>query len=194
MSAVPRSSTGPRTEVVIETTRLRLRPHREDDLAALVALAGDWHVARWLSTMPHPYSDAHGRDWIAHVRQAHAAGRPLMFAIAIREADALIGGCGLNGSTGDGSPESSLGYWLGQPYWGRGYAREAVAAIIDYGFRELGLPRIRALTDPGNTASQKVLLACGLRKAGDIDLIAPTRLGAARAPLFLMERPNSPAP
>ncbi|MBV8451573.1 MAG: GNAT family N-acetyltransferase [Deltaproteobacteria bacterium] len=67
---------------------------------------------------------------------------------------------GLAGSTGDESDEPALGYWLGQPYWGNGYSREAAAAVIDYGFRTLGLKTIRAYTDPSNTASQKMLLHC----------------------------------
>ncbi len=67
---------------------------------------------------------------------------------------------------------------------------EAVAAIIDYGFRRLGLATIRAYTDPSNAASQKVLLHCGLKKVGDIELVKPTRHGARRAPLFRISRPK----
>jgi RimJ/RimL family protein N-acetyltransferase len=73
---------------------------------------------------------------------------------------------------------------LGQPYWGNGYGREAVAAVIDYGFRTLGIETIRAYTEPRNAASQKVLLHCGLKNVGEIELIKPTRHGAQRAPLF----------
>jgi RimJ/RimL family protein N-acetyltransferase len=170
--------------VQIETARLRLRAHRDDDLAELVLLAGDWEVARWLAMMPHPYGESDGRDWIALVREDHATGRPRRFAIALKDTDQLIGGVGLDGSTGDKSEEPALGYWLGEPYWGRGYAREAVAAVLDYGLRILGLATIRAYTDPGNLASQKVLLHCGLEKVGEIELIKPTRHGARHAPLF----------
>jgi RimJ/RimL family protein N-acetyltransferase len=77
---------------------------------------------------------------------------------------------------------------LGQPYWGNGYGREAAAAVIDYGFRILGLETIRAYTDPGNTASQKVLLHCGLKNVGEIDLLMPTHHGERRAPLFRIFR------
>src|ERR1700677_3811193 len=94
--------------VILDTARLRLRAHREDDLAALVTLAGVWEVARWLSKLPHPYTDDHGRGWIAHVRQAHATGNPRKFAIAIKETNRLIGGVGLDGSSGDDSEEPSL--------------------------------------------------------------------------------------
>ena len=125
-----------------------------------------------------------GREWIARVQQEHATGRPHRFAIALKESDRLIGGVGLDGSTGDESEEPALGYWLGEPHWGNGYAREAVAAVIDYGLRTLGMETIRAYTDPSNLASQKVLLHCGLVQVGEIELIRPTRNGARRAPLF----------
>jgi RimJ/RimL family protein N-acetyltransferase len=106
----------------------------------------------------------------------------------VKETDRLIGGIGLDGATGDGSTEPALGYWLGQPYWGKGFAREAVAAIIDYGFETLGYETIRAYTDPSNARSQKVLLHSGLRQVGEIDLLTATRNGACRAPLFRISR------
>jgi RimJ/RimL family protein N-acetyltransferase len=177
------------TGVIIETERLRMRAHRDDDLTDLVVLAGNREIARWTATIPHPYSETDGREWIARVQENHAAGQPRRFAIALKETDRLIGGVGLDGSTGDSSDEPALGYWLGLPYWGNGYAREAVAAVIDYGFRTLGLKTIRAYTDPGNTASQKVLLQCGLKNVGEIELLTPTPHGERRAPLFRISRP-----
>jgi RimJ/RimL family protein N-acetyltransferase len=175
--------------VVIETARLRLRSFYERDLAPLISSIDNWEVVRWVSSVPHPYSEADGRDWIALVQHDHVRGRPRRFAIALQDTDQLLGGIGLDGSTGDGSEEPALGYWLGQPYWGKGYAREAVAAIVDYGFRTLGFSTIRAYTDPSNLASQKVLLSCGLKHVGEIELIEPTRQGASRAPLFRLSRP-----
>jgi RimJ/RimL family protein N-acetyltransferase len=173
------------TGVVIETARLRLRAYRDEDRADMVALAGNWDVARWLTNLPHPYTKADADFWIEHVRQDHATGRTRSFAIALRESDQLIGGGGLDGSFDGGSSGPALGYWLGQPFWGRGDAREAVVAIIDYGFRVLGLTEIRASTDPANTPSQRVLLACGLQPMGEIARQTPTRMGAMRAPWFL---------
>ena len=123
----PRAASAEVAGVVIETERLQIRSLRDDDLADLVALIDNWEVARWVSSVPHPYSEADGRNWIALVQQDHTTGRPLRFAIALKETDRLIGGVGLDGSTGDGSEEPSLGYWVGQPYWRHGYGREAVA-------------------------------------------------------------------
>jgi RimJ/RimL family protein N-acetyltransferase len=172
--------------VVLETARLRLRPHREDDLAELVAQIDNWKVARWVSTVPHPYNQENGREWIALVRQDHATGRPRRFAIALKETDRLIGGVGLEGSAGDASDEPSLGYWLGQAHWSNGYAREAVAAVIDFGFRTLGLVTIRAYTDPSNAASQKVLLHRGLKNVGEIELLKCSGLRLSAAGLAII--------
>jgi RimJ/RimL family protein N-acetyltransferase len=170
--------------VVIETDRLRLRVFRDTDLDDLVTLAGDWEVARWLAGLPHPYQEEDGRGWIAQVRRDHETGRPRSFAIALKADDRLIGGGGLDGSRGDDSTETALGYWLGRPYWSNGYGREAVTAFIDYGLNRLGLPTIRAYTDAANTASGKLLLACGLTPAGEITLTHPLHSGATTAPLF----------
>jgi ribosomal-protein-alanine N-acetyltransferase len=176
--------------IVIETARLRLRSLRDDDLVELVALIGNWEVARWLSSVPYPYSEADGREWIANVRRDHATGRPRRFAIALKETDRIIGGVGLDGDRGTETDEPALGYWLGQRYWNHVYGREAVAAIIDYGFRTLGIKTIRAYTDPSNAASQKVLLHCGLMNVREIELTKPTRHGARHAPLFRISQPG----
>jgi [ribosomal protein S5]-alanine N-acetyltransferase len=119
---------------------------------------------------------------------SHATGLPGSFTVALKETDRLIGGVGLDGSAGNESEEPTPGYWVGQAYWGNGYGREAVAAIIDYGFRILGTDTIRAYTDPSNAPSQKVLLHCGLKNVGEIELTKPTRHGARRAPLFRITR------
>jgi RimJ/RimL family protein N-acetyltransferase len=108
-------------------------------------------IARWVYSVPHPYTEADGREWIARVQQNHATGHPRRFAIALRETDRLIGGVGLDGSTGDESDEPALGYWLGEPHWGHGYAREAIAAVIDYASapRHANHPRLHRPEQPG---------------------------------------------
>ncbi len=148
---------------MIETGRLRMRSLYDGDLIDLVTLAGNWEVARWLATMPHPYTGADGREWIARVQQDHATGRPRRFAIALKETDRFIGGVGLDGSAGDESEEPALGYWVGQPHWGNRYAREAVAAVIDYGLRTLGMDNYPRLHRPEQPGFAKGLIALRLR-------------------------------
>ena len=174
--------------VVIETERLRLRPHREADLAGLVELASNWEVARWLTTVPHPYGEADASAWISRVRQEHETGRPRLFAIARKSDDRLIGNAGIGRRKSDEPNGAVLGYWLGQPFWGQGYGREAVAALTDYAFRAFEPDCVTAFTDPENTASQKLLLACGFVRSGEIDLPKPLRQGASRVPLFRVSR------
>jgi hypothetical protein len=81
--ATPASS-----DVVIQTARLRMRSYRVDDLADLVALAGNWEVARWVGSIPHPYTENDGHDWIAKVQENHATGQPRRFAIALKKTTA----------------------------------------------------------------------------------------------------------
>jgi RimJ/RimL family protein N-acetyltransferase len=154
-------------------------------------LAGDWEIARWLASMPHPYRPADGLEWIARVQQDHATGRPRRFAIALKATDRIVGVVGLDSSAGDDSTEPALGYWLGRPHWSHGYGREAVAAVIGYGFRTLGFETIRAYTDPSNVTSQKLLLSCGLKAVGEIELSKPTRPGARRGLLFRIVRESA---
>ena len=115
-----------------------------------------------------------------------STGRPRRFAVALRETDRLIGGVGLDGSTGDGCEEPSLGYWLGQPYWRNGYGREAVAAVISHGFRTLGLETIRAYTmlreGAVRPSSAELILFCRDR----IGYKAPEEI------IFLDEMPLNP--
>ncbi|HWB48641.1 MAG TPA: GNAT family N-acetyltransferase [Stellaceae bacterium] len=124
----------------------------------LVTLADNREVARWVGTMPHPYTEAAGRIGSA----------PRRVVVALRNDDRLIGGIGLDGSTGDAARS-----WASAI--GATNTHEAAAAVVDYGFRALGHERIRAYTGPSNARSQKVLLHCGLRRVGEIALLTPTR-------------------
>ena len=61
-----------------------MRAHRDDDLTDLVVLAGNWEIARWTGTIPHPYSETDGREWIARVQENHAAGQQATVAMSLR--------------------------------------------------------------------------------------------------------------
>ena len=105
----PRAASAEAVGVVIETKRLQIRSLRDDDLADLVALIDNWEVARWVSSVPHPYTEADGRNWIALVQQDHTTGRPLRFAIALKETDRLIGGVAAP-ATEVKNPRSAIGW------------------------------------------------------------------------------------
>ena len=144
---------------VIETARLRLCAFVEADIAALVPLIGDRRVAATTLRIPHPYRDEHARYFLEHMQDE----RQRNFAIRLRPG-ALIGGIGLRLEPEHAHAE--LGYWLGVPYWGRGYATEAAAAVLAFGFESLGLHRIYAEYFRHNPASGAVLRKLGMRHEG----------------------------
>ena len=165
---------------VIRTPRLTLRPFNEGDIDAMVALLNDWEVAQWLAIPPFPYRRADARFYVDHVRANHEAGPATEFAIALTEGDGVVGSIGLRMKSAD----AAIGYWLGQPYWGRGYASEAVGAVVAYGFGSLGLERLEAETDPENQRSERVLAKLGFRPIGQasakevLPCSVPTRRGS----------------
>lgn len=143
---------------MVATPRLRLRPFTIADAAGVQRLAGAREVALNTLLIPHPYPEGAAEAWIAR----HAEDSPeLVFAI---EAGELVGAIGLVVDRAHDVAE--IGYWIGVPFWGRGYATEAVAAIVRYGFEEQSLERIFAKVFTRNAASARVLEKAGFRHEG----------------------------
>lgn len=162
---------------LIVTERLALRELRLADAPAVSARAGDKRVARYLLAVASPYPVALASRWIASRLAWWTSGRGVTLAIVHRSApDQLIGSASLRRHNRDRRAE--LGYWLGADSWGAGYATEAAGALVDYGFRDLGLGRVYAQVLEGNTASCRVLDKLGfvvegvrrrhVRKAGHL--------------------------
>jgi RimJ/RimL family protein N-acetyltransferase len=142
---------------VLKTARLVLCAPVRTDVPAIVALAGDRRVAENTARIPHPYSAADGLAAIAAINQT---GGETVFAIELD--GELIGLCGLDPRPDGGE----LGYWLGVPFWGRGYATEAAHAVIDYAFVELGHDVLQSGARVSNPASRRVLEKCGFQWTG----------------------------
>jgi RimJ/RimL family protein N-acetyltransferase len=146
------------------TDRLVLRELRLEDARAVAERAGDRRVARYLIAVPTPYPVSLAARWISG-RQSWWPGRGVTLAIARRDnPDDLLGTASLRRFLRDRRAE--LGYWLGADAWGRGYATEAAGAILDFGFRDLGLERIYAQVLEGNDASCRVLEKLGMINEG----------------------------
>ncbi len=141
------------------TERLRLRPFRLDDAACVQRLAGAREIADTTENVPHPYEDGMAEAWIASLAAARDAGDGVTYAIERREDTALIGAISLKLEQASGR----LGYWIGTPYWNRGYATEAAIAVINAGFRELCLDSVRATHLTRNPASGRVMQKAGMR-------------------------------
>ena len=148
----------------LTTERLILRPFRMADAADVQRLAGDYAVAATTLRIPHPYEDGMAEQWIATLEPAFEKREHIALAITVREDGALLGAVGLTPDVANQSAE--LGYWIGKPYWGQGYATEAARALVRFGFERLGLNRIYAHHFAHNPASGRVLQKAGLSYEG----------------------------
>lgn len=145
----------------LETARLILREFSESDIAELVPLIGAREVAATTLRIPHPYEEKHAREFLATVPKENE----LRLAIRLRDG-ILCGGMGLHPEMQHRRAE--LGYWIGVPFWGNGYATEAAREVVRYGFEKLDLNRIFATHFKGNEKSGRVLQKIGMRHEGSI--------------------------
>jgi RimJ/RimL family protein N-acetyltransferase len=144
---------------VLETERLVLRAPRLEDAKAIAALANDRRIAENTRRIPHPYTRVDAEDFIASVA---AGAREVAFVVTLAQGP-LIGACGLAMTDG---PTPELGYWVGAPFWGKGFATEAARALIDYAFTDLGHDAVQSAARVTNPASRRVLEKCGFQWTG----------------------------
>jgi len=157
---------------VLETGRLRLRPFQMSDADEVHRLIGDERVAKNLCLVPHPYPSGAAEEWIETHQASYESGEHLTFAVLEHKSDQLVGAISLHPKPDQ--LRSEVGYWLGVPYWGRGYATEALEEIIRFGFEERGLMHIFAQHYVSNPASGRVMEKAGMKLEG------VTRLGLSR--------------
>jgi [ribosomal protein S5]-alanine N-acetyltransferase len=144
----------------LDTARLRIRPYAESDIPELLPLINAREVAATTLRIAHPYTTQDARDFLV---MAHEAGK-IWLAVTLRANGRQIGGIGLR--VDNQHQHAELGYWLGVPYWERGYATEASREMLRYGFTELKLHRIFASHFAHNPASGRILRKLGMRYEG----------------------------
>jgi RimJ/RimL family protein N-acetyltransferase len=147
----------------IATTRLVLRPFTLADIPELVPLVGDANVASTTLLIPHPYTAADGERWISGHAAAREKGESLDWAICQRDGR-LMGAIGMVLRAAHDRAE--IGYWIGKPFWGQGYATEAANGLLGFGFGTLNLHRIEAYHYARNPASGRVLEKVGMEREG----------------------------
>ena len=149
----------------IATERLLLRDFVTDDWPDVLAYQRD---PRYLQFYPWAdRTEAEVRRFVKLLvdQQTERPRRNFQFAITFPDGGQVIGNIGIRRKP-ENDWEADIGYELAPEYWGRGYATEAALAIVDFGFRELGLHRISSWCIADNAASARVLERVGLRPEG----------------------------
>jgi len=152
----------------LHTARLTLRPFTASDVPAVQEHASAYEVALNTLTIPHPYPEGAAAEWIAKHPQDFEENRIHHFAIEAQRSGGdgqLVGAIGLI-MKGDAIAE--LGYWVGVPFWGRGYASEGAREVVRYGFEECRLRRVFACHFLRNPASGRVLQKVGMKYEGTL--------------------------
>ncbi|WP_291176985.1 GNAT family N-acetyltransferase [Hyphomicrobium sp.] len=165
----------------IKTRRLVLRELTDSDAPELARLAGDWEVARMTARIPFPYSEALAREWLATLA-------PGEFVRAVTFQGTLVGAVGYVPND-DGSAE--IGYWIGRPWWGRGFASEAATALVRHCFTKAGFKRLTCCHFEDNPASQRVIEKLGFRLSGASSAWSDARQAEFPARCYELNRPRT---
>jgi RimJ/RimL family protein N-acetyltransferase len=143
-------------------SRCTLRPWRRGDEASLVRYADNRNVWRNLrDRFPHPYTAKDADEWIAR-----ASGQTPAQSFAIVVDSNAVGGIGLELGEDVFRRSAEVGFWLGEPFWGRGIASEALRAVTQYAFATFDICRLQAHVFEWNPASMRVLEKAGYTLEG----------------------------
>ena len=153
--------------IALRTSRLLLRPWRNEDIAPFGKMSADSGVMEYLP----PADDG----WAARARahwDVHGFGQ---WVVELPDEASFIGvvGLGVVGYEAPFTQAVEVAWRLARPYWGRGYATEAARAALDHGFGELGLQEIVALTVPANQRSRRVMERLGMTRRPEDDFDHP---------------------
>lgn len=135
-----------------------------EDAESIRQNANDKEISLNTATIPYPYEMSHAIAFVEYAAQKAAFGEEYHFGIHLISGE-LVGVCGLS-SIDSVNMKAEIGYWVGRNYWGKGYAKEALKLIIDYGFVKLELNRIYARVFPFNERSINLLGSLGFVREG----------------------------
>ncbi len=150
-------------QIELESHLVRMRPLGLSHIAHVQRLAAAEEIARH-TFVPHPYPPDGAKDFVENAREKWREEEAYVFAILERASGDFAGCMGIHPQPPHQRAE--VGYWIGQPYWGRGFASAALRLLIQFGFEELGLNRIAAGHFPGNPASGRVMQKANMRYEG----------------------------
>ncbi|MBY0357968.1 MAG: GNAT family N-acetyltransferase [Candidatus Obscuribacterales bacterium] len=168
----------------IRTARLLLRATRSDDAARALQIQSNWNVTKNLAMASFPADPQTISDWFVEHRNEWFAGTAYRFAITF--AEQMIGVIDIDGIS---NATGSIGYWLDELYWGRGFAKEAAHAMVSFAFEELELDSLHAGHALDNLASEKVLKAVGFAHIEDVTISSRSRSTEITQRRYFLARP-----
>lgn len=134
----------------------RLRPWRMDDLPSLVKYAANFDIAKnMMDSFPHPYSEQSGINFIEMTQRT----KNLILCIEIN--GEAVGSAGIHLRSDIYKKNAELGYWLAEPFWGKGIISRVVPEMVDKAFTQFDIERLFGVVFGRNTASQRVMEKCG---------------------------------
>lgn len=151
---------------ILKTDRLILRLFTLEDAPDVQGFVSNRDIASNTSAIPHPYEDGLAEEWISTHKAELIEGTAIHFAITLICQDnvheSILIGC-ISLDIDQTEKIGELGYWVGKPYWNKGYCTEAAKEIIKYGFDVVGLNSIHAFHFRRNPASGRVLEKIGMQ-------------------------------
>ncbi|WP_027409735.1 GNAT family N-acetyltransferase [Anoxybacteroides tepidamans] len=150
---------------ILETSRLRLRPFKDDDLSSLHSIFSDEETMKFY---PAPFTIEQTREWIRRNQERYQSDGYGLWAVCLKETNEVIGDCGLVNQQVNSRLEVEIGYHIDKRYWSRGLATEAAKACREYGFGQLGLNKLISIIDPNNIPSIRVAEKIGFTKEKEV--------------------------
>ena len=151
--------------IQIRTERLILKKPGRRDKQLIIDQIGDWEVAKWLTRVPHPYTDKDADEWIQTISREELTFNTF-------NNGSLVGGIEL---TPHENNSYELGYWLGRQHWGQGFATEACKGLLHYAAETLGIRNFKSSYMKGNDVSARVLAKLGFTKSGEGEIYCLSR-------------------
>ncbi|MAU12255.1 MAG: GNAT family N-acetyltransferase [Anaerolineaceae bacterium] len=148
----------------LETDRLKLRDMLPSDVTALLRHFGNPEVVRFIDMQPIKTIDQ-ANEWLRWMGGFFAARDGLRWGIILKGDDCFIGSAGLHNWNQEAN-YAKIGVDIAPPYWNKGYATEALSAVVQFGWDKMNLNRIEADIVKGNRASMRVLEKVGFKQEG----------------------------
>lgn len=148
----------------ISTERLVLRFFEQSDAEEVARLCNNYNIYINTLYLPYPYTINDAEKWIERHRKNFNAGRAYEFAITDKFSGNLYGAIALSYNQAFNNGE--IAYWIGEEYWGNGYATEAAKAVVKFAFEVKGYHKVYARFFNTNPASGKVLQKIGMKEEG----------------------------